>query len=235
MDSDETSRRLYHAACGLAAGLDEALMPARCAFCGVRTVGLERNICSGCRNDLPWVDCAACQQTPTTLVATIAPLRYEFPVDAALKALKFRRKLFYGAALGELLVEASGRLPADIDALLPVPLHWRRKTVRGFNQAAELSRPLHKERSLPFVRGVVRRRPTVYQTGLTTRQRDTNLREAFVVKRPPAARHVLIVDDVITTGATTRHLALALRKSGVAKVSVLAVAHAVPVRQRQPG
>ncbi len=88
---------------------------------------------------------------------------------------------------------------------------------------------------MPLVRGVVRRRPTAYQTGLTSRQRDANLRAAFVVKRPPTARHVLIVDDVITTGATTRHLALALRNSGVGKVSVLAVAHAVPLRQRHPG
>lgn len=247
----ELAESLYHATCGLAAKLDDALMPARCAFCGVRTLGFERDICSGCRNDLPWVKhacelcgqplvaplalpvgCAACQQTPTTLVATIAPLRYEFPVDVGLKALKFRRKLYYGAAFGELLAEAARRLPTDIDAVLPVPLHWRRKTLRGFNQAAELSRPLVRQLSLPLLRSVVRCRPTAYQSSLTSRQRDGNLRDAFVVKRAPRARHVLIVDDVITTGATTRHLALALRDSGVSRISALAVARAVPVRQQ---
>lgn len=250
----DMGERLYHATCGLAKSLDETLMPARCAFCGARAVGAERNICSGCHNDLPWVEhacelcgqplatplppgvaCGACQQTPTALIATIAPLRYEFPIDAGLKALKFKRKLYYGAAFGELLVEVSPRLAADVDAVLPVPLHWRRKTFRGFNQAAELSRSLQRELSLPLLRGVVRRRSTVYQAGLTSRQRDRNLRDAFVVKRLPTARHVLIVDDVITTGATTRHLALALQNSGVSKVSVLAVARAVPLRQRQRG
>ncbi|MBT8087356.1 MAG: ComF family protein [Gammaproteobacteria bacterium] len=245
MPKEKLAERLYRVTCGLAASLDDMLMPDRCAFCGTRTVGSEKSICSGCRHDLPWIEhacdlcgqslaaplppavaCAACQQEPAGLVATLAPLRYEFPVDAGLKALKFQRRLFYGAAFGELLVEAAGRLPADIDALLPVPLHWRRKTFRGFNQAAELCRPLLAKLSLPLLRGVLRRRPTAYQTGLTSRQRDSNLREAFVVKRTVTARHVLIVDDVITTGATTRHLARALRESGVNKVSALAVARA---------
>ena len=134
----------------------------------------------------------------------------------------------------EPLARAAERLPVDIDAVLPVPLHWRRKALRGFNQAEELSRPLVRERSLPVLRGIVRRRRTRYQSGLTPRQRDSNLSDAFVVKRPPTARHVLIVDDVITTGATTRHLARALHNSGVSRISALAVARAVPVRQRQP-
>ena len=244
---------LYQAVSGLAGTVEDALMPSRCAFCGVRTVADEQDICDGCRNDLPWIEyaceqcgqpldarlppaagCAACQEMPSALVRTVAPMRYEFPVDAGLKALKFKRKLYYGAAFGMLLARAAERLPVDIDAVLPVPLHWRRKALRGFNQAEELSRPLVRERSLPVLRGIVRRRRTRYQSGLTPRQRDSNLSDAFVVKRPPTARHVLIVDDVITTGATTRHLARALHNSGVSRISALAVARAVPVRQRQP-
>jgi ComF family protein len=250
----EFVEELYRAVSVLAATVEDALMPSRCAFCGVRAYADEQDICGGCRNDLPWIEyacercgqplaaplppatcCATCQEMPSALVRTVAPLRYEFPVDAGLKALKFKRKLYYGAAFGMLLAQAAERLPVDIDAVLPVPLHWRRKALRGFNQAAELSRPLVRKRSLPVLRGVVRCRRTRYQSGLTPRQRERNLRDAFIVKRPPTARHVLIVDDVITTGATTRQLARALHKSGVSRISALAVAHAVPVRQRQPG
>jgi ComF family protein len=153
-------------------------------------------------------------------------LRYEFPVDAGLKALKFGRRLHYAPAFGDLLVARMHRLPADIDALLPVPLHWRRQAFRGFNQAAELCRPLARRYALPIVSGVVRRRATPSQSGLAARERSKNLRHAFVVKKKLACGHVLIVDDVVTTGETTRQLARALIKSGVRKVSVVAVARA---------
>lgn len=165
----------------------------------------------------------------------MAPLHYEFPVDVGLKALKFRRKLYYAEAFGGLLVDAAAALPADIDAVLPVPLHWRRRAVRGFNQAEELCRPLRQSLSLPLVRGIVRRRSTPAQSGLSAGQRNRNLRGAFVARRPPGARHVLVVDDVITTGATARHLALALRAAGVPRVSVLAVARAARVSRPPPG
>ena len=83
--------------------------------------------------------------------------------------------------------------------------------------------------SLPLVRGVVRRRSTPAQSGLTARERHRNLRGAFVARCAPEAGHVLIVDDVITTGATARHLALVLRAAGVSRVSVMAVARAAKV------
>ena len=183
----------------------------------------------------PGISCAACQASPPPFAAAVAPLRYEFPVDAGLKALKFGRKLYYAEAFAELLIDAAGGLDADITAVLPVPLHWRRRAVRGFNQAEELSRPLARRMSLPLVRGVVRRRSTPAQSGLTARERNRNLRGAFVARRAPEAGHVLIVDDVITTGATARHLALVLRAAGVSQVSVIAVARAAKVSRSQPG
>lgn len=156
----------------------------------------------------------------------VAPLAYEFPVDAALKALKFKRRLYYAPAFGGLLDEAMRFLPDDVDALLPVPLHWRRHAFRGFNQALEISKVIRQRRKLPLVTGVVRHRATRSQTGLAAGERRTNLRHAFRVKTSTTARHVLIVDDVVTTGATTRQLATCLLESGVEKVSVLAVARA---------
>jgi len=110
--------------------------------------------------------------------------------------------------------------------LLPVPLHWRRHGIRGFNQAAEICALLKKATGLPTIRNVRRRRATPYQSGLSARERRRNLRRAFAVHGTVTARHVLIVDDVITTGETCRQLAAVLRVHGVEKISVLAIARA---------
>lgn len=206
--------------------IDDSLMPERCAFCGTRTLRDEPAVCGGCREDLPWLDNPR-HNAPSPLTALVAVFAYEFPVDAALKAFKFRRKLYYAPAFGSMLGDAMGFLPDDIDAVLPVPLHWRRLTARGFNQALEISKPVARRYGLPFVNGVVRCRATRSQSGLTAAERNRNLRGAFKVRRSLSAKHVLIIDDVVTTAATTRHVAHVLRQSGVEKVSVLAVARAV--------
>jgi ComF family protein len=225
--------------------LDNSIMPLRCVFCGTESRPPEGRLCRGCYSDLPWITnacarcaepvatelpsgvyCAACQKREPPFQATVAPLRYEFPVDAGLKALKFGRRLYYAPAFGELLLAEMRRLPPDIDALLPVPLHWRRQAFRGFNQAAELCKPLARRYALPIVTGVARRRATPFQSGLAASERSKNLRRAFVVRKTSAFRHILIVDDVVTTGETTRQLARALIRSGVRKVSVVAVARA---------
>ncbi len=225
--------------------VDNAVMPPRCAFCGTRLASGKLNVCAGCTADLPWLEhacvrcaeplpglpaagtcCGSCQAKPPPVSVTVAPLLYEFPVDAGLKALKFRRQLFYAPAFAELLLGALGQLRHEVDALLPVPLHWRRLAYRGFNQANELCKPLSRRTGLQVIGGVARCRATAAQSGLSASARNRNLRGAFVVKKRIVARHVLLVDDVITTGATTRHLALALLEHGVAKVSVAAVARA---------
>jgi len=233
--------------------LDDSIMPIRCVFCGTRSYPGEGRVCGGCRADLPWiryacercaepvvtelprgVHCGACQASPPPFAATLAPLRYEFPVDAAIKALKFSRRLYYAPAFGELLIEAMQSRSLPVDALLPVPLHWRRQAFRGYNQAAEICRSVARHYSMPVLSGVVRHRATPFQSGLAARERSTNLRSAFVVKRKPGKQHILIVDDVVTSGATARHLARALLKAGAAKVSVLAVARASRINRSRP-
>ena len=225
---------------------DDAVMPLTCVFCGTRTGELGEPLCRGCRDDLPWigracsacaapqavelpagVHCARCQARPPPFAVTLAPLRYQFPVDAGLKALKFKRQLPYAIAFAGLLADhASRRLPADVDGLLPVPLHAGRLALRGFNQARELCRPLVKRLGLPLVNVARRRRATHYQSGLTAAERRRNLRDAFSARGVSPYRHLLIVDDVVTTGETTRQLARVLLEAGVQRVSVLAVARA---------
>ncbi len=205
----------------------------------------EALICPGCESDLPWIRercpgcarplaatpsagvvCAECQDRPPPFEAAVAPLAFEFPVDAAIRLFKFHRRLQYADAFGELLRRSLAELPADVDALLPVPLHWLRHGVRGFNQAAEICRPLRRASGLPLVRNVSRQRRTPYQSGLGARERRRNLAGAFDVRGSIQASHVLLVDDVITTGETCSQLARELLAHGAGKVSVLAVARA---------
>lgn len=243
----QLGRETIVAAAGLALRrFDAALMPLLCAFCGSRTGDAGGQICSGCVDDLPWIEhacqrcaapvdvalpsgvhCASCQSCPPPFSITLAPLAYEFPVDAGLKALKFGRRLHYAAAFAGVLAAQLERLPGSVDALLPVPLHRRRQVFRGFNQARELGLPLAKRFKLPIIDIARRRRATRYQSGLSAAERRDNLRRAFVVTAAAKYRHIVIVDDVVTTGETTRQLAAALIGGGVERVSVLAVARTV--------
>jgi ComF family protein len=203
--------------------LDAAIMPVRCVFCGTRTRDSEGFVCVACHADLPWKDTSTTHTGPL-LERLIVPLGYEFPIDAAIKALKFRRKLFYAPAFAQLLRGVSQELPDDIDAVLPVPLHWRRKWWRGFNQALEIARPLAKHLGLPLIHVARRHRATPPQSGLSAAAREKNLRRAFTMRRRVNYRHVLVIDDVVTTGATLTHLASKLRENGIDHVSAMAVA-----------
>ncbi len=203
--------------------LDDVIMPRYCVFCGDQCRQGEGTLCTGCRSDLPRNPNMAPLPPCDTVVA---PLAYAFPVDSALKALKFNRKLYFVPPFSGLLQEAAASLPADVDALLPVPLHWIRHSTRGFNQSAELCKPLAKSMGLPLLDAVSRRRATRSQSGLSAKERRRNLRNAFRLRRPVEAQHVCLVDDVVTTGATVRAVARLLLDSGVDRVSVLAVARA---------
>ena len=201
------------------------LAPQSCVFCGSPSEGGEKNICRACFADLPWNE-PATSPAPGNFECSIALMHYSFPIDVAIKSLKFRRKLYYSPALAEILCAARPLLPADIDALLPVPLHWRRKATRGFNQAVEISKPVSKMLRVPTLQYVQRRKATPSQSGLDAGERARNLRDAFTATRRIRYEHVLIVDDVVTTGATARALLKELLNAGAAKVSLLAVARA---------
>ena len=226
-------------------GLDRAIMPVCCVFCGVACRAGEQHICQSCAADLPWIRnacrtcatplvsgtadsgiCAACVLRPPPFTAARAPLAYEFPVDAAIKMFKFRRRLHYGPAFGAMISRAAATMPEDIDSVLPVPLHWLRHGQRGFNQAAEISRALLRDSGLSLIGSVRRVRRTPLQSGLGAAERRRNLLGAFAIRGDIAASHVLIVDDVITTGETCRQLARLLLENGAAKVSVIALARA---------
>lgn len=228
------------------ARLLDLLFPLTCAFCGMPSEQNERQVCEACAGDLPWIAracrrcampvesllaeetlCADCQREPPAFTAAIAPLAYEFPVDAAIKAFKFRGRTFYQPAFAEILLSALGRIPPDVDAVMPVPLHRWRLMRRGFNQARELAVPIAQALDVPLIENIRRCRATPYQSGLKPAERRANLQGAFKLRGSVPYAHVLIVDDVITTGETCGQVAKLLRDRGVESVSVLAVARTV--------
>jgi ComF family protein len=146
---------------------------------------------------------------------------------AAVHALKYGRRRRVAAALGALLAM---RYPYAPEALLvPVPLHVNRLRSRGFNQALLLARALARHRGLEVAaRALVRRRDTHMQPGLSAPDRRRNLRGAFAVREPAriAGRHVVLVDDVLTTGATADACATVLHAAGAARVDVFTVGRA---------
>jgi ComF family protein len=157
---------------------------------------------------------------------TVAALKYAFPADSALKAFKFNGQLHYAPAFASLLLPLLKREFADADALLPVPLHRWRHAQRGFNQAAEIAKPLARASGLPILRTVQRIRPTPSQSGLDAAERRRNLKGAFALFKPLSCRHPVIVDDVMTTGETCRQLSRLLIEAGAKSVGVLVVARA---------
>ena len=143
--------------------------------------------------------------------------------------LKFHDRLAGGRLLGELLARhllvRGGPLP---ELILPIPLHPRRLRQRGFNQALELALPLGRRLGVPLDRHSCRRnRATQPQTELDLKQRRRNLRNAFALAGPLPARHIALVDDVVTTGSTSNELARLLKRAGAERVEVWAAARAV--------
>lgn len=214
--------------------LGARLCPARCLACGEAALA-GRDLCAACATALPWNDaacgrcalplpvaaacCGACLQHPPPLQAVHAAFRYAAPVDRLLPRFKFHRDLAAGRLLADAMALRFAALPPP-DALLPVPLHRGRLRRRGYDQALELARPLARALDLPLLpAALLRQRPTRAQSELDAAARRRNLRGAFAVSATgPLPAHVVLVDDVMTTGATLHAAASALRRAGVARV-----------------
>ena len=124
-----------------------------------------------------------CQQRPPPFGFARAPFVYAFPIDTALKAMKFKRQLQYVPAFTDYLLPELRSLADRVDALVPVPLNRWRYARRGFNQAIELCKPLARASGLPINFDVKRVKATLPQSGLSALQRKQNLQDAFTVPR----------------------------------------------------
>jgi ComF family protein len=226
-------------------GLLDFLFPPRCLLCGLQA-GPE-GICDYCRGDLPW-NRSACRACGLPIPATagracgpclrrappwdsaIAALRYEFPVREMIRKFKFNRHLASGRVLSCLLASCIGqRLETRPELLIPVPLHGLRLLRRGFNQAYEIARHLGKALDVPLSAADLRRtRRTRSQSGLDADARRGNLRNAFCWRgRSLTGMHVVLIDDVMTTGATLHECTRVLRRSGAKRIDAWVVARAL--------
>lgn len=226
-----------------------ALFPSHCLLCKAACAG-PAELCAPCRQTLPWLGhhcrrcalplatpraelCGQCLQSPPPFVHCRCAFDYRFPVDSLLSGFKYHRRLAQGHLLASLWLDHCAPPARDNrpEMLVPVPLHWRRRWQRGYNQSLLLSE--HWGQALGIeVADRLRRRPSPPQQGLNRSQRRRNLRGAFTLSSASglAGRHLALVDDVVTTGTTAAAAAAILLRAGAAQVDVWCLA-----RTPEPG
>jgi ComF family protein len=220
-------------------------LPPTCLLCG--NPGFNRlDLCEICYRHLPRnnqfclqcgqimaVDlatsahCGQCISSSPAFDETFAPFIYQDEIKYLITSLKFGADYKNARLLGQLLAQ---HLPTHVEKpelILPVPLHKSRYRERGFNQSIEIARTISKTMQIPIdLNSCQRQRNTTQQSALAAKQRKKNMKNAFVLKKPISAQHVVILDDVMTTGSTVNELAKVLKKAGVKRVDVWVCARA---------
>jgi len=219
------------------------IYPPTCLLCGDDGErGLD--LCGACERQLPRTGtaclrcgealpdgapspCGRCLQHPPPFDSCLAAFRYEEPIRHLIHGLKFGHRHACARTLGE-LAAAHFLLHAEMPELIvPVPLHASRYRERGFNQSLQIARHLSRNLQVPLeFRALTRNRTTRPQAELSAKERAKNIRGAFRLEREVNVRHVAILDDVVTTGATVSELARTLRQAGIDRIDVWAVARA---------
>ncbi len=227
----------------------DVIYPRNCLSCGADAPDTLQTICWDCLAAVPRVappfcrrcgdpiagnvehryTCYSCSRTEPAFDRARSAFRYEGGLGTALRALKYDRAVWAADDCAS-LTAACVRAEYDgvpFDAVVPVPLFPARRRMRGFNQSEEIARGISRRIRVPLKPHLLRRiRPTVTQTGLTAPQRTANVSGAFRAGAlgRPAGRHILLVDDVMTTGATVNAAAAALKDGGAETVFVITVA-----------
>ncbi len=192
------------------------------------------HFCSSCRtpfqNGFPLDEegrCALCRSGLRGFDAAYCFGAYEGVLRELIHLYKYGKVRTLAEALGGLMAQA---LPRDeaFDAVVPVPLYWRRRWQRGFNQAELLARVQSRRTGIPILKALRRVRATPNQAGLSNSERRRNMTQAFRCggrgEKPLAGKRILLIDDVLTTGSTAAACALALKRAGARRVAILTVA-----------
>ncbi len=218
--------------------LVHSILPQDCLLCGAPNA--SEGLCTSCRTALPWFDlphcprcslptpggevCGHCLRHPPSTDRTIAAFRYDFPLDALIQGLKYGQQLNIILPLAAALAQRAEAAPRP-DLLIAMPLHPLRLRERGFNQALELAKVVARRLDIPLLpKGAERIRATAPQVGLPWKERAGNLRNAFACTVDLTGKHIAILDDVMTTGASLNELGRALRRQGAREISAWTVA-----------
>lgn len=215
-------------------------LPGLCLICG-QNLDAAHGVCQACRAAIRVLNgplcelcgaplgqagrCLACQADQPAFESLRAAAVYAEPLSTVLAAFKYRRATVYKRFLAELL--ASALRERCFDVVTFVPLHFTRQLGRGYNQAAILARELARLQGLNYAGLLIKTRRTRPQVGLRRSLRGRNLKAVFSARPRVQGLKILLVDDVITTGATMRAAARALKDAGAAEVHCLGVARAL--------
>ena len=217
-----------------------------CSVCG-KEIFNEDYFCEKCFSSLPFNDqakclhcgrkthfiqnyCTSCKEAMTDLEIARSVFCYEKPISEIIKSLKYNNNRYYAEVLGKCLFDeySKGELSADIITF--VPMTEVAKSKRGYNQSELLAKNLCDRIGLELIKVVEKKKDTESQANLDKFQRMMNLRNAFKVidKKMVQNKTILLIDDVLTTGATSQAIASTLKKAGASKVKLLTVA-SVPI------
>lgn len=232
-------RDIHHAIAEAAECVNAALLPQDCLLCG-DSAGAQL-LCGACEDALPRLPhalcpvcalptpfgetCGACLKQSPYFDATLAGFRYDFPIDRLVQALKYDHRLAIAPWFARALLPAP---PQEVELMLALPLSKLRLAERGFNQALEIARPLARALSLPLAIGACRRFDGgVPQASLPWAERHRNVRGVFECHLDLTGKSVVVIDDVMTTGATLNEFARTLKKHGALRVTNWVVARAL--------
>ena len=246
--------RVLASLAGMLGRLTDVVLPPRCLSCGAAT-GSHQALCAACWSGLPLIERPFCERLgipftydhgpgvlsaeaiadPPAFGRARAATRYEGPAVELVHRLKYADRVENAALMGRLMAQAGRDILEGAELLVPVPLHRFRLWYRRFNQSALLCDEIARRSGVPqdpFL--LMRRRRTPRQVGLTRNERARNVQGAFLVPEPRRIhvkdRHIVLVDDVLTSGATAEACARTLLRAGAASVDVLTFARvATPV------
>ncbi len=244
-------RRLFRVFWRAGGAALDAAYPPQCLVC--RDVTAEpASLCPQCWRGMPFISRPYCERLGTPFAVDLggsllspaaiadppvfqrarAVARYDGAARDLVHKLKYSDQQDLAVGMGRMMAQAAGGLAAEADVVIPVPLHWTRLWQRRFNQANALAIIVSRHAGLPLESQWLRRRKrTRRQVGLSREERRENLQGAFVVpdhaKPLVRGRRVLLVDDVLTTGASANAAARVLLRAGAANVDVVTFARVV--------
>lgn len=216
--------------------------PNICAACKQELLGNEKDICTSCWQQLPPTNFHLQINNPVEQrfygrvdiqhASSFYAFHKNSPLQTLLHELKYNNKKEVGIALGKRCAQALSNLSwlKEIDMIIPIPLSKQKLKLRGYNQSEYLAEGLKNELHIPVdILSVTRIKNTISQTTLTIAERMHNMKDAFYLGKPNeiANKHILLIDDVMTTGATLEACAKTILQAKQTKVSVLTLAYAI--------